>query len=129
MRSQESLSCRECDGEKQSKYSMPEGPEIKRAADRIAKAIVDQPLESIFFAFEQLKPFESTLVEEQVTSVMPRGKAFFEQAHELLKQWKAATEVETRVSIAQFQQITGLDPAPVFGPQMPPPSPVPRTVY
>ncbi len=54
---------------------MPEGPEIKRAADRIAKAIVDQPLDSIFFAFEQLKPFETTLGAEQVTSVTPRGKA------------------------------------------------------
>lgn len=75
MRSQESLSCRECGGEKHSRQPMPEGPEIKRAADRIAKAIVDQPLESIFFAFEQLKPFESTLAQEQVTSVMPRGKA------------------------------------------------------
>lgn len=54
---------------------MPEGPEIKRAADRIAKAIVNQPLDSVFFAFEQLKPFEATLGNEQVISVMPRGKA------------------------------------------------------
>ena len=54
---------------------MPEGPEIKRAADKIAKAIVDQPLESIFFAFEHFKPFEETLAEEKVTSVVPRGKA------------------------------------------------------
>ena len=54
---------------------MPEGPEIKRAADRISKAIANQPIESIFFAFESLKPFESTLGSEQVTSVMPRGKA------------------------------------------------------
>ena len=55
---------------------MPEGPEIRRAADRIANAIVAQPLTSIFFAFEQLKPFESTLVREQVISVIPRGKQY-----------------------------------------------------
>lgn len=54
---------------------MPEGPEIKRAADRIAKAVVEQPLDSIFFAFEHLKPFESTLSQETVTSILPRGKA------------------------------------------------------
>ena len=54
---------------------MPEGPEIKQAADRIAKAIVDQPISQIFFAFEHLKPYEQTLATERVISVRPRGKA------------------------------------------------------
>lgn len=54
---------------------MPEGPEIKLAADRIAKAIAHQPLEGVFFAFEQLKPYEATLAEAQVVAVRPRGKA------------------------------------------------------
>lgn len=54
---------------------MPEGPEIKRAADAIAKAIVEQPLINIFFAFEHLKPFEKSLASATITAVEPRGKA------------------------------------------------------
>jgi endonuclease VIII len=54
---------------------MPEGPEIKLAADRIAKAIVHQPITEVFFAFENLKSYESALCSEQVVSIRPRGKA------------------------------------------------------
>ncbi len=54
---------------------MPEGPEIKRAADKIAKAIAHQPIQSLYFAFDSLKSFEATLAQEQVISVTPRGKA------------------------------------------------------
>lgn len=54
---------------------MPEGPEIKRAADDIARAIVHQPLTSVFFAFDRLKSYEQPLAQEQVTMVQARGKA------------------------------------------------------
>lgn len=54
---------------------MPEGPEIKRAADRIAKAIARKPIQEIFFAFEHLKHYEKDLARSQVISVQPRGKA------------------------------------------------------
>lgn len=54
---------------------MPEGPEIKRAADAIAKAIVQQPITDVFFAFDRLKPFESTLADSTIIAVEPRGKA------------------------------------------------------
>ena len=54
---------------------MPEGPEIKRAADEIARAIARQPLTAIFFAFEHLKPYEPILVHAQVWAVEPKGKA------------------------------------------------------
>jgi endonuclease VIII len=54
---------------------MPEGPEIKRAADQIAKAIALQPVTELFFAFDHLKPYAQTLVGERVLSVKPRGKA------------------------------------------------------
>ena len=37
---------------------MPEGPEIRRAADKLEKAIVGQPLRAVEFAFARLKPFE-----------------------------------------------------------------------
>jgi endonuclease VIII len=54
---------------------MPEGPEIRRAADQIAKAIVDRPITSVFFAFSHLKPYEAILQAQQVTAVQTKGKA------------------------------------------------------
>lgn len=54
---------------------MPEGPEIKRAADAIAQAIAHRPLTGIFFAFDHLKPYEGMLKQQRVIAVQPRGKA------------------------------------------------------
>lgn len=54
---------------------MPEGPEIKRAADTLAKALVDRPVKELFFAFDHLKPYEQILQGEKVTAIKPRGKA------------------------------------------------------
>lgn len=54
---------------------MPEGPEIKLAAEKIAKAICNVPITDIFFAFDVLKEFEKILASQQVVSVKPRGKA------------------------------------------------------
>jgi endonuclease VIII len=54
---------------------MPEGPEIKRAADEIAVAIANRPIVEIFFAFEHLKPYEPKLTTAQIKLVEPRGKA------------------------------------------------------
>ena len=53
---------------------MPEGPEIRIAADKIAKAIALKPIEEIFFAFEHLKIYEDTLVKQLVTGVDTKGK-------------------------------------------------------
>jgi endonuclease VIII len=50
---------------------MPEGPEIKLAADKIAKAMVGQTIAEVFFAFEHLKAFEKTLAAEKVIAVTP----------------------------------------------------------
>jgi endonuclease VIII len=54
---------------------MPEGPEIKLAADKIAKDIVDRPLTEVFFAFDHLRSFESELTAARIVSVTPQGKA------------------------------------------------------
>jgi endonuclease-8 len=54
---------------------MPEGPEIRRAADEIAAAIAGQEVEEVFFAFEQLKPYEATLAGKRVSAVEARGKS------------------------------------------------------
>ncbi len=54
---------------------MPEGPEIRRAADRIAAAVVGQPLRVVEFAFPGLKHYESALLGRRIESITPRGKA------------------------------------------------------
>ena len=54
---------------------MPEGPEIRRAADRVAKAVVGQTLTSVRFAFPHLEPFEPVLGSSTVTAVDTHGKA------------------------------------------------------
>lgn len=54
---------------------MPEGPEIRRAADSLEAAIKGKPLTHVWFAFPQLKPFESQLVGQTVTHIETRGKA------------------------------------------------------
>ncbi|WP_317179470.1 endonuclease VIII [Lelliottia amnigena] len=54
---------------------MPEGPEIRRAADSLEAAIKGKPLTDAWFAFPQLKSFESTLIGQKVTQIETRGKA------------------------------------------------------
>ncbi len=54
---------------------MPEGPEIRIAADKIQRAIRPYPTTEIFFAFDHLKPFEAELTGCRVTAVETRGKA------------------------------------------------------
>lgn len=54
---------------------MPEGPEIRRAADRIAAAIVDQPLREVRFAFPHLQHHQARLSSARVVAVEPRAKA------------------------------------------------------
>lgn len=54
---------------------MPEGPEIRRAADQLAKAVVGQPVASAFFAFPALKAHEADLVGRRIRAIEPHGKA------------------------------------------------------
>ena len=54
---------------------MPEGPEIRRAADKVAAVIVDREIESITFGLPRLRPFEKRLKGRTVTAVDTRGKA------------------------------------------------------
>ncbi|WP_368541592.1 endonuclease VIII [Enterobacter soli] len=54
---------------------MPEGPEIRRAADSLEAAIKGKPLTEVWFAFPQLKPFEADLIGQTVTYIETRGKA------------------------------------------------------
>lgn len=54
---------------------MPEGPEIRRAADRIGRVLAGQTVTDVFFGLPRLKPFESMLRGTTVESVSPHGKA------------------------------------------------------
>ncbi len=54
---------------------MPEGPEIRRAADQIAKVLVNQVIDECFLAFPHLQGYENRLRGCRVTAVDTRGKA------------------------------------------------------
>jgi endonuclease-8 len=54
---------------------MPEGPEIRLAADELAQALTGRPADAVHFAFESLKSFEATLTSQVVKNVEARGKA------------------------------------------------------
>ena len=54
---------------------MPEGPEIRRVADRLAAAVAGQTVLRAQFAFPHLKHFERALVGSRILSITPRGKA------------------------------------------------------
>ncbi len=54
---------------------MPEGPEIRRTADRLAEAVVGGRLVSAWFAFPELKRFEKHLAGSVIESITPHGKA------------------------------------------------------
>jgi hypothetical protein len=55
-----------------------------------------------------------TLVDAWSAIPMVRGIDFLSKVHDKLKLWKSQPIVST-LSPAQFQQITGLDPSPIFG--------------
>lgn len=54
---------------------MPEGPEIRRAADRLEQAIKGKVLTDVWFAFPALQTYQQALVGERVTAIETRGKA------------------------------------------------------
>lgn len=54
---------------------MPEGPEIRRAADALARAVVGEPLTGVFFAFPALRRRQRGFVGRRIESIAPHGKA------------------------------------------------------
>jgi hypothetical protein len=62
-----------------------------------------------------------TLVDSWSTVPLVRGVEFLIQAHDKLKVWEHQPIVST-ITPEQFQQITNLDPGPVFGTDEVPPS-------
>lgn len=54
---------------------MPEGPEIRRAADTLFAAMAGRPLTQAWFAFPHLKPYEAGLIGQHIEKIDTRGKA------------------------------------------------------
>ena len=54
---------------------MPEGPEIRRAADQIASVLEGELVTTIQFGLERLRLFERKLLGESVTQIETRGKS------------------------------------------------------
>ncbi|RKR06159.1 endonuclease-8 [Kushneria sinocarnis] len=54
---------------------MPEGPEIRRTADRLGRVLQGQALDSVWLAFESLRHHESQLIGCRVAAVDSWGKA------------------------------------------------------
>ncbi len=54
---------------------MPEGPEIRRAADALNRAVAGRPLTEAWFAFPHLQAFRPRLLGAEVMRIEPRGKA------------------------------------------------------
>lgn len=54
---------------------MPEGPEIRRAADEIARFIEGRPAQRVTFAFPHLKGYETVLTGQPIVQVQSQGKA------------------------------------------------------
>ncbi|MBH0230252.1 endonuclease VIII [Halobacillus yeomjeoni] len=54
---------------------MPEGPEIRRAADQVEKAVIGRPVLNLSFAFEHLQQYESMLQGSFISRVETKGKA------------------------------------------------------
>ena len=54
---------------------MPEGPELRRAADRLAAAALGRELVRVWLAFPALKRFERRLLGSRIEAITPHGKA------------------------------------------------------
>ena len=56
-----------------------------------------------------------TIVESWLQLPIIKGMKFLEHAHTHLQNWEKTSQSSAKITSAQFQQITGLDPTPVFG--------------
>jgi endonuclease-8 len=68
-------SCTLSENFKEKIKHMPEGPEIWRTADSLNQALKDKTITNLYFAFDELKEYETKLKGERVSRVEARGKA------------------------------------------------------
>lgn len=74
---------------------MPEGPEIRLAADKIADVLVHKEISSVYFAFDTLKRYEARLTGRQVIAIETYGKAML-------------TRFDNRLNIYSHNQLYGV---------------------
>jgi endonuclease VIII len=74
---------------------MPEGPEIRRAADALEAIIVDRPLSRVWFKFDALKKHADQLGKSRVRAFETRGKAML-------------THFDNELTIYSHNQLYGL---------------------
>ncbi len=86
---------------------MPEGPEVRRQADRLARALVGRPLTEVWFEPSRLKGWEAPLRAAGVAAIHTRGKAFLVRFgdghtlyvhHQLYGRWSIARAGATPAS-------------------------------
>ena len=85
---------------------MPEGPEIRRAADRIEQAVAGRVATRVQFAFPHLKRFERRLTGAQVREVETRGKALLVHFQDKLED-KREDELEDGLVVYAHSQLYG----------------------
>jgi endonuclease VIII len=90
---------------------MPEGPEIRRAADTLEKAVGGEIIQNAFFAFPELKKYQRSLVGHRIERISCHGKALLTQFdngftlyshNQLYGVWKVAAagkEIKTNRSL------------------------------
>ena len=54
---------------------MPEGPEIRRAADKLAEVLEGRVITTVRFGLPRLRPYAKKLRQQRVTGIETRGKA------------------------------------------------------
>ncbi len=92
-----------------SSYGL-DGTEVDSFSRYLNALLESYPMPAVELALVEV------LVENWSKPFPSRGLLFLEQVTDLLRAWKEAASVAVRVTPDQFQQITGLDPSPVFGP-------------
>jgi len=68
------------------------------------------------YAYAQIElALVETLVASWVQIPAVKGMTFLYQVHDRLKSWESCSKIPSSITPSQFQQISGLDPTPVFG--------------
>jgi len=60
---------------------MPEGPEIRRAADKLAEVLEDRVITTVRFGLPRLRRYAQQLRRQRVTGIETRGKALLTHFH------------------------------------------------
>ncbi|PSB20629.1 hypothetical protein C7B65_06915 [Phormidesmis priestleyi ULC007] len=98
-----------------SSYQL-EGKETEAFADYLEELLQTYAMPLLELALAE------TLIVNWMNVPMQKGILFLQQTHDRLKNWETHS-ISSSLTPQEFQQITGLDPSPIFGTsEFPPPS-------